>query len=529
MKKQIKRFVPVALLLFVFLAVLIRNAWVTDDAYITFRVIENFLHKYGLVYNVSYRVQSYTHPLWMFMLTFLYYIVMRLFGTPVWGGLYDLSLMLSIVLSFSTGVLLSWRIARSGRMAFLGLLVLIFSKAFIDYTTSGLENPLTYALIALFMLVYLNRKIRPRERLFLLSLTAALATLNRMDTLVLFLPVLVYEFWLAENKRQALGQYVLGFTPFIAWEIFSLIYYGFLVPNTAYAKLSSGAARIELLRQGYLFLLNSLSVDPLTLVVIGFGILLPLLYRKWKRIPLALGILLYVTYVVYIGGDFMSGRFLAAPLLMAVCLITQFRLDGKKTFNTLAVMVAVLGLISPSNPLLSDSTYGYGVTNYKQVADQNRVTDERAFYYQTQGLLRSKRTTERTAGRWVWDAWKISKSFPEVKVINAIGRAGYNAGPDMVVVDLASLADPLLARLPIGNRVFWIIGHFNRGVPEGYLDTLKNGANQIEDPALRQYYDKLHLIISGDVWDGARWEAIWKMNTGQYDYLIEQYVNRDEK
>jgi len=527
MDKQIKRYVPVVFILFVYLAVLIRNAWVTDDAYITFRVIENFLHKYGLVYNVGYRVQSYTHPLWMFMLTFLYYLVMRLFGTPLWGGLYDLSLLLSIVLSLATVLLLAWRIARSGRMAFLGVLTLLFSKAFIDYTTSGLENPLTYFLIALFMLVYLNRKIKARDRIFLLSLMAALATLNRMDTLLLFLPVLAYEFWFSEGKWRTLGWMALGFLPFLLWEVFSLVYYGFLVPNTAFAKLSTGAARVELIRQGYFYLLNSVSVDPLTLAVIGFGISLPLLYRKWKRLPLALGIFMYVLYVVYIGGDFMSGRFLAAPLLMAVCLLTQFRLDGRKTFTTLAAAIAVLGLISPYNPLFSDSTYGYGVTNYKEVADQNRVTDERGFYYQTQGLLRSKRTTERTAGQWVWGGWSTSKAYPEVKVINAIGRAGYDGGPDMVVVDLASLADPLLARLPIGNKVFWIIGHFNRGVPEGYLETLESGSNQIEDPALHRYYDKLHLIITGNIWDGQRWAEIWKMNTGQYDDLIEQYVNRD--
>ena len=54
---------------------------------------------------------------------------------------------------------------------------------------------------------------------------------------------------------------------------------------------------------------------------------------------------------------------------------------------------------------------------------------------------------------------------------------------------------------------------------------MEGGENKISDPNLVQYYDKLHLIISGDLWTFKRWEAIWKMNTGQYDYLLEAYTN----
>ena len=45
--------------------------------------------------------------------------------------------------------------------------------------------------------------------------------------------------WLTLCVRAFLPS-VLGFIPLIAWELFSLIYYGFLLPNTAYAKLNTG-------------------------------------------------------------------------------------------------------------------------------------------------------------------------------------------------------------------------------------------------------------------------------------------------
>ena len=53
----------------VFGVLLIRTAWLDDDAYITFRTVDNVLHGYGLRWNVVDRVQAYTHPLWMMAMT----------------------------------------------------------------------------------------------------------------------------------------------------------------------------------------------------------------------------------------------------------------------------------------------------------------------------------------------------------------------------------------------------------------------------------------------------------------------------
>ena len=53
----------------VFFLLLIRTAWLDDDAYITFRTIDNFLNGYGLRWNTINRVQAYTHPLWMMVIT----------------------------------------------------------------------------------------------------------------------------------------------------------------------------------------------------------------------------------------------------------------------------------------------------------------------------------------------------------------------------------------------------------------------------------------------------------------------------
>lgn len=48
--------------------VMIRSAWLSDDGLITFRTIDHFVNGGGLRFNLAERVQSYTHPLWLFLL-----------------------------------------------------------------------------------------------------------------------------------------------------------------------------------------------------------------------------------------------------------------------------------------------------------------------------------------------------------------------------------------------------------------------------------------------------------------------------
>src|SRR5689334_7951888 len=52
----------------VFFVLLWRTAWVSDDAFITLRTLDNWWHGYGLRWNVAERVQTFTHPLWLLLL-----------------------------------------------------------------------------------------------------------------------------------------------------------------------------------------------------------------------------------------------------------------------------------------------------------------------------------------------------------------------------------------------------------------------------------------------------------------------------
>ena len=85
------------LLCLVFLAILLRTAWLSDDALITLRTVLNFTHGYGLTFNVAERVQTYTHPLWMLMLTGTYLVAGNVYYAAI-----GLSVGISLVVFWST-------------------------------------------------------------------------------------------------------------------------------------------------------------------------------------------------------------------------------------------------------------------------------------------------------------------------------------------------------------------------------------------------------------------------------------------
>ncbi|MCD4674001.1 MAG: hypothetical protein K8R77_15165 [Anaerolineaceae bacterium] len=504
-----------------FLAVVVRRAWLSDDAYITFRTVDNFINGYGLTWNTDERVQAYTHALWMFALSGVVALTREMYFTPIF---------FSIAMSLTAAGLLAWRGSRSWWASALGIFTLAMSNAFVDYSTSGLENPLSHLLMVVFLVVYFKKQPTLRK-LFWLSLIASLAAVNRSDLLLVYIPALVYSWWQVRGWR-SFGVAALGQLPLIGWEVFSLVYYGFLFPNTAYAKLNTGIATGESFRQGWFYLFHSLQNDPLTLVVIASGAVLALISGKKQQWPLAVGILLYLVYILKIGGDFMGGRFLTTLLLLAVALALQvdFRIVKGQWLLAVFVVVLVLGLSVPL-PTYKVLTLAIQQEPEHAPVDGHGVADERLAYYMFTGLLKAWKLDEMPDHynrRWGLEARAEAEENGVMTVTQHIniGIFGLFAGPQVHVVDGYALSDPLLARLPALYNRNWRIGHFERMVPEGYLETLESGENQFEDTDLGLYYEDLRLVTRGALFSPERWAAIWRLNSGQDDHLIDTMAYR---
>lgn len=503
-----------------FLLVILRAAWMDEDAYITLRTVDNFVHGYGLVWNIGERVQTYTHPLWMFLLTFFYFFTREAFYT---------SLAVCLATSLAAFVVLGRLAPRLTLSSLAVLSILVFSKAFVDFSTSGLENPATHLLLACFLLVFLTGEeitTWDRRRVYLLGLIACLATLNRMDSLLFYAPALLLVLFKRPGRMDTLKWLALGFLPFLLWEVFSLVYYGFLVPNTAYAKLGIHVARSNLIEQGYLYLLNSLAWDPITLLAIGLAVGWALLAAGWRERSLAIGILFYLFYVAWIGGDYMSGRFLSAALLVAVGLLLR-AFAGLRLSESLFLLVFVI-LLGFSSPTPTLTSVDNDSLQTRRVSPTVQVNDERSFYFQSAGLLYDKPNTLEPFHEWAIKGQQLRNSGQKVYIFDHVGFYGYFAGPGVYLIDELAITDPLLSHLAPIPDISRAAGHYKRALPEGYVDSVRKKQNLIADPDLARYYDKILQITRGDIWSWDRFVAIWQVNTGQFDVLLDQYNQKNE-
>ncbi len=497
--------------------VFVRTAWLCDDAYITLRTVSNFVAGFGPRFNVAERVQAFTHPLWFLLETPFFALSQESFYTPL-----ALSLVVSLL---AVGALLTWPGASLGATA-LAIWLLLLSRSFVDFSSSGLENPLTHLLLAV-LLRALMRAPSDLRSLRVASLTAGLGALNRIDMILLLAPALLLLAW-RRREAKAWATIALGFVPLALWEIFATFYYGFPVPNTAFAKLGAGVDAVSLYGHGLTYLANSLREDPVTLPVIGLAITRSVAAGGERERAVALGVLLYLLYVVRIGGDFMSGRFLSAPYFASVVLLVLMRPLLARPFPrvALAAVAAVLAALAPHPSLVSGRDFGSDTT---ALLDPHGTGDARRFVFSTLGLLNERPAWPKPSPPI--DAMGRTAQREQIPVLPeiAIGITGFFAGAGVHVVDLMALADPLLARLPAVRSdpdyaAFrkqlglpptsddWMTGHLRRNLPRGYLRTLVSGANWIEDPEIHALWDRLSRVTRGPLWDRGRLREIVRLN-----------------
>jgi len=477
------------------------TAWVCDDAYISFRVIDNLVNGYGLRWNIDERVQAFSNPLWVLFLTPPYALT---------GEIYYTSIAISITIGLATLWVVMRRCARSTAAGAIAATALLLSPTFVAFSTSGLENTLTHLLVACFCARYFTEDASSTRKAGSFALIASLAAFNRLDAgLLLGLPLAVFVLRHASTK--VFGAVLVGTAPLIAWEAFSVAYYGVPVPNTAYAKLGTGIPARDLIAQGLTYFRVSAEFDPMGACLLALGVVgAPIVDRKY--LPIAAGIVAHFVYVLTIGGDFMAGRFFSGAIVAAAAMsasaLSQLATGTRRaSIAVLSVGMFVVGVSTAQATIASSRSYtppGFEIS-------PNGVIDERKFYYWATGLLSSHRTSP-ISHPFAVEGMTLRASSTRVHVGTVMGFIGYFAGPQVHIVDLYALCDPLLARLPAIQP--WRIGHFQRALPDGYVETLESGTNRIVDPKLAQLNDVLQQVTRASILAGGRMSAILSLNVG---------------
>lgn len=227
------------LLCLLVVAIQVLGAWIVDDAFISFRYASNLLHGYGPVFNPGERVEGYTNFLW----TVLFVPILGLGLAPATA-----SQALTLLLAIMTAALV-WSAGRwlAGIWPALGALALLITAApFLLWTArgSGMET----ALFALLLLAGITAYMR--DQLFAAGLLLGLAAMTRPEGVLVCglsgLHLLAMSLWRRQIVWSRLVALALGFLvlfgPFFLWRY---SYYGYLLPNTFYAKVGGSGAQLR--------------------------------------------------------------------------------------------------------------------------------------------------------------------------------------------------------------------------------------------------------------------------------------------
>jgi len=502
----------------VFGAVALASAWICDDAYITFRTIENVLMGHGLVWNVGERVQSYTHPLWLLLMLALRSLTGEFFFT---------SMLLSCALSTAAVAV----VATLGRGVW-GLLavgLVLGSKAFVDFSCSGLENPLAHLLLAAFGYVFLVSDRGSAAFSRRLGVLAGLIVVTRYDFLLLVLPALGVAAR-EVGRKDAVRLLRHAAVPMASWVLFATFYYGTPIPNTAFAKLDRGLLDFsDIARLGVRYLVANVRHDAVTFGTILYVSIAAAAFGERRARALAGGACVYVGYVVLgVGGDYMLGRFLSSPFLVAIALGAHM-VASKAAAPTRSLLVgasAVTALAAVATPLAPLRTLDGGWVQriYPQAAVpllSGFLHDERAHFF-TVASLRHAPTVhpDRSPHRWA-DAGRAIRGTRDVHISFAIGFLGFYAGAASHVLDPLALSDAFLAQLPF---TWGVPGHHHRPIPEGYVETLATGRNQLQAPELRRLYDDVAAMTRNPLIDTERWRAALRLTFGSHRGAVAAYA-----
>lgn len=330
------------------------HRWVTEDAFIDFRVVGNILSGHGPVFNVGERVEVYTDPLWVAILTVFRGLV-PIVPIEWWSVVLGLA---STVLGFVLGGRAAQRLGTALGASFVlpvGMLVASSVAGLWDFATSGLETGLVFGWEGLcwWMLV---RVLELRRRASSTAFVIGLGPLIRPDLALISIVMLAalatvvgrrtWEGPRGTWRRWGLPVVSAAALP-IGYEVFRMVYFAMVVPNTALAK-SAGSSWWS---QGLKYLSN---FNAPYFLWVPLACLLPFtverLVRLWRSRELTaaavlaaplLGGILDAGYVTSIGGDFMHARMLL-PGFFAAALTLWVEPHSRVSWKVVPALAAIV-------------------------------------------------------------------------------------------------------------------------------------------------------------------------------------------
>jgi len=422
----------------------LENKFIQDDAYTSLRYAKDFADGKGLVFNEGERVEGYTNFLWVLLLSGFYSLKKLGFANielPVFAQ----------VLSTFFGITAIWILyflskefnkdepenIFSDIKNYLPPFLFAFSAPMIYWSVSGMETSLFISFTLLSFLIFLKR--RENENLGkLFVMVSFLNSLLRPEGMIFCGLLYFYKFIedFSRGTKNVFNKSILVeisvlFILITFYLIFRILYYGYPLPNTFYAKTEF---TVQFLSRGWKYFFDFMKSN----LLYGIFLFLPFVSLSDKKLRYNLWFGIYIVFVwiflvVIIGGDVLPVHRFFLPILPIIFIMNVkavFYLTEKIKSNKVNLSLKILFLIL---------IIFYGIGNYES---QNSSIQKFRSY--ESGLVKKMKIY---AG-WI-ENQIVNKSMNKKNItvaMSTIGAFSYYSGAR--IIDIVGLTDEYIAHHP---------------------------------------------------------------------------------
>lgn len=459
--------------------------WISDDALIVLRQVQNFIDGHGIVFNLGQRVQAFTSTAWFFLVSLI---------TAILSNTYVVWLLICAGLS-AVSIYFALRILRFSTCGIVIFSLILASRSVRDYTASMLENPLEYCAFTL----WFYGLFRLGHRSILLIAAGSLLALTRPE----YVPIAFLTLWMHRLDIKASVKVAAGvFLVLCAWHSFALFYFGHFLPLPALAKLGTSIPNIEYIEKGLYHLLDwVIDFDPIAALLILAASISAIAITNRQALTIYLCAIILVAIHTFEGQDFMHGRHMATPTFLAGLSLAMYHNEREILFRKYLLAPWIV-LIVPA--ILY---YGYHSTGNPNDA-HGRYWDERLLNFTGTNWVKHY------AANGNFQLLPKVFSFTDEAPSNAMpicGGLGHAATRDILhfrLIDPCALTDPYLARIPEIQGP-WQIGHLTRNLPYGYIRSFSIDKNVIANNDASKLYEEVMYMTSGELWSLKRIRVIF--------------------
>ena len=443
--------------------------FIQDDSYITFRYVKNFTEGNGLVFNIGDKVEGYTCFLWVIFLSFI-----KVIGINFISASQTFGIIFSILTLFFTYKISSDIFPKNKGTIFnivfstAAIILLISNGAFAYWTVSGMETALFAMLTTIGIYYYLKESRSYKSEFPYSSIIFLLASLSRPEGNLIFAITVLHRIIIifkgedkTLNQSNTITQKIkllfskpnlvwlsLYIVPAFIFMIWRYSYYGYLFPNTFYAKTGSS---LEYIKTGLDYFIDFAKIYGL------YGILIAFIFinlkkgeRFYDRLYLVMIFTLFSLYIIYIGGDVLRPSRFFVPILPVFYLLIQegivILIDSaqKKQVSQNIVLVSALIVLA-----VSYFTYKQPYEDIKRDSVmENGLVDKMKL---SAGWLKSK---------------QVAANRTLVVAATTIGAISYYS--DVTLIDMLGLTDKEIAHHPepipeisSNTEIGWKERHYN--------------------------------------------------------------------